>query len=61
MDKKLQMVAGLHQCMEAVRSALELRQNAQMTNGVIDRALCDNVIAQSASIIKEIVSELNKG
>ncbi len=58
MDRKLQLISGMSDAMSVIDKALGLRQNAQLTQGVVDRGLCDNMIRQSAIFLKEAVAEL---
>lgn len=60
MDKKIELLNALYQATEVVKAALELRQQAQLTNGIIDRNLCDSMINHSAKIMKDVISELGK-
>lgn len=59
MDRKLLLISALAESMSVIDKALSLRQNAQLTNGLVDRATCDASIKQCAILIKEVLTELS--
>ncbi len=60
-DRDLELLNGMYQAMEVIKSGLDLRQQTQITNNLVDRNTCDGAIQQSAKILKGIIAELNKG